>query len=89
MPTIEFDTSLPSIRQLQELIKQKTVIELKLVTGDLLTGKVSWQDQNCVCLVDDHNRQITIWKQAIAYYTSLSNPETQMRSIASVQASQE
>ncbi len=70
MPTTEFDTSLPSIRQLQELIKQKTVIELKLVTGDLLTGKVCWQDQNCVCLVDDRNQQITIWKQAIAYYQS-------------------
>jgi host factor-I protein len=68
MPTTEFDTSLPSIRQLQELIKQKAVIELKLVTGDLLIGKVCWQDQNCVCIVDDRNRQITIWKQAIAYY---------------------
>ncbi|KZL48327.1 Hfq-related RNA-binding protein [Nodularia spumigena] len=70
MPTTEFDTSLPSIRQLQELIKQKTVIELKLVTGDLLIGKVAWQDHNCVCLVDDYNRQTTIWKQAIAYYKS-------------------
>ncbi|MDB9372080.1 Hfq-related RNA-binding protein [Nodularia sphaerocarpa] len=70
MPTTEFDTSLPSIRQLQELIKQKAVIELKLVTGDLLTGKVFWQDHNCVCIVDDRNQQTTIWKQAIAYYKS-------------------
>ena len=70
MATTEFDTSLPSIRQLQELIKQKTVIELKLVTGDLLTGKVAWQDHNCVCIVDYYNRQTTIWKQAIAYYKS-------------------
>ncbi|HYW22039.1 MAG TPA: RNA-binding protein hfq [Nodularia sp. (in: cyanobacteria)] len=70
MPTNQFDTSLPSIRQLQELIKQKGVIELKLITGDLLTGKVFWQDQNCVCIVDHHNQQTTIWKQAIAYYKS-------------------
>ena len=68
MPTTEFDTSLPSIRQLQELIKAKAEIELKLVTGDLLKGKVCWQDQNCVCIVDDYKRQTTIWKQAIAYY---------------------
>lgn len=70
MPTTEFDTSLPSIRQLQELIKQKAEIELKLLTGDLLTGKVFWQDQNCICIMDDRNQQITIWKQAIAYYKS-------------------
>ncbi len=70
MPTTEFDPSLPSIRQLQELIKQKAVTEWKLVNGDLLTGKIFWQDQNCVCIVDDRNQQITIWKQAIAYHKS-------------------
>jgi host factor-I protein len=64
----EFDTSLPSIRQLQNLIKQAAVIEFKMVTGDLLKGKVSWQDPNCVCIVDDNNQQTTIWKQAIAYF---------------------
>ncbi|MBE9199180.1 MULTISPECIES: RNA chaperone Hfq [unclassified Nodularia (in: cyanobacteria)] len=70
MPTTEFDTSLPSIRQLQELVKQKAEIELKLLTGDLVTGKIFWQDQNCICIVDDRNQQLTIWKQAIAYYKS-------------------
>ncbi|MEA5581152.1 RNA chaperone Hfq [Nodularia harveyana UHCC-0300] len=68
MATTEFNTSLPSIRQLQELIKQKTLVEWKLLNGDLLTGKLAWQDNNCVCIVDDRNRQITIFKQAIAYY---------------------
>lgn len=68
MATTEFDTSLPSIRQLQELIKQKTVIEWKLVNGDLLKGKICWQDHNCVCIVNEQNQQITIWKQAIAYF---------------------
>ncbi|WP_414543209.1 Hfq-related RNA-binding protein [Nostoc sp. CCY0012] len=67
MATTEFDTSLPSIRQLQELIKQTAVIELKLVTGDLLIGKIAWQDPNSVCLVDDNNHQTTVWKHAIAY----------------------
>ncbi|MDH6061111.1 RNA chaperone Hfq [Chrysosporum bergii ANA360D] len=70
MATTEFDTSLPSIKQLQELIKQKTVVEWKLVNGDLLKGKICWQDHNCVCIVNEQNQQITIWKQAIAYFHS-------------------
>jgi host factor-I protein len=67
MTTTEFDTTLPSIRQLQNWIKQKASVELKLVTGDLITGKAFWQDTNCVCILDDNNEQITVWKSAIAY----------------------
>ncbi|MBH8575737.1 RNA chaperone Hfq [Nostocaceae cyanobacterium CENA369] len=67
MHTTEFDTSLPSIRQLQNLIKQTPVVEFKLVTGDLLVGRVLWQDPQCVCITDENSQQTTIWKQAIAY----------------------
>ena len=63
----EFDTALPSIRQVQTLIKEATIIELKLVTGDLLTGKIGWQDQNCLCLLDVTNQPTTVWRQEIAY----------------------
>jgi len=63
----EFDPALPSIRQIQTLIKQANTVELKLVSGDLLTGKISWQDQNCLCLVDENNQPITVWRSAIAY----------------------
>jgi len=63
----EFDTALPSIRQVQRLITQKTGVELKLLTGDLVTGTIIWQDQNCICVMDESNQQTTIWKQAIAY----------------------
>ncbi|PMB04001.1 RNA-binding protein hfq [Fischerella thermalis CCMEE 5198] len=68
----EFDTSLPSTRQLQNLIKQAAATEIKLLTGDILTGRVMWQDQYSVC-VDDNSQQIIIWKQAIAYFKPLSN----------------
>jgi host factor-I protein len=67
MPTTEFDLSLPSIRQLQNLIKQAAATELKLVTGDIITGRIVWQDQHCICIVDENNEQTTVWKQAIAY----------------------
>lgn len=63
----EFDTALPSIRQVQTLIKEATIVELKLVTGDLLIGKIRWQDQYCLCLLDQNEQPITVWRQAIAY----------------------
>lgn len=63
----EFDAALPSIRQVQKLIKEATIVELKLMTGDLLTGKISWQDQNCLCLINENNQPTTIWRHAIAY----------------------
>ncbi len=63
----EFDAALPSIRQVQKLIKEATIVELKLMTGDLLTGKISWQDQNCLCLINENNQPTTVWRHAIAY----------------------
>lgn len=63
----EFDTALPSIRQVQTLIKQASIVELKVLTGDVLTGRISWQDQNCFCLLDDNNQPMIIWRHAIAY----------------------
>ena len=63
----EFDTALPSIRQVQTLIKEAIIVELKLVTGDQLMGKISWQDQHCFCLLDENNQPTTVWRQAIAY----------------------
>jgi host factor-I protein len=70
MHTTEFDTSLPSIRLVQNFIKQAAAVELKLLTGDYITGKVIWQDPHCILIVDESSQQITIWKQAIAYMKS-------------------
>ena len=63
----EFDTALPSIRHVQALIKDAKIVELKVTTGDLLVGRISWQDQNCVCILDENNQPITVWRHAIAY----------------------
>lgn len=63
----EFDTNLPSIRQLQNLIKEKKEVELKLATGDLLTGKIFWQDKECISILDHYDQQTIVWRQAIVY----------------------
>jgi host factor-I protein len=63
----EFDTGLPSIRQVQEYVKDKKEVEIKLSTDDLIVGRLIWQDQNCLCLVDQYENPTLIWRQALVY----------------------
>jgi host factor-I protein len=65
--TTELDVGLPSIRQIQNLIKEGTEVELKLSTGDLLAGRVRWQDPICLCIVDQYDQDTIVWRQAIVY----------------------
>lgn len=62
-----FDTSLPSTRQIQTYIQEKKEVEIKLITNDLHVGKVFWQDPNCICLLDQYDLPILIWRQSIVY----------------------
>ena len=63
----EFNTDLPSIRQIQNFIKDKKKVELKLITEDTLVGKIMWQDDNCLCLSDQYQQLTLIWLQGIVY----------------------
>lgn len=63
----EFDVGLPSVRQVQDFIKDKQEVELKLSTDDLLIGKIIWQDSSCVCLVDHYDQPTLVWRQALIY----------------------
>jgi host factor-I protein len=63
----EFEQGLPSVRQIQSLIKKKQTVAIKLTTGDLLTGKVIWQDSQCLYLVDGNQQPLLIWRQSLAY----------------------
>jgi host factor-I protein len=63
----DFDTTLPSIRQIQNIIKDKKQVQVKLLTGELLAGQVLWQDKNCLCIVESSGQQTFVWRQAIAY----------------------
>lgn len=63
----ELDTGLPSVRQIQGLVRDKKNVEFKLVTGDVLTGTVFWQDASCICIKTESGLT-TLWRQAIAYH---------------------
>jgi host factor-I protein len=63
----EFNTGLPSIRQIQGFIKDKKEAEIKISTGDQLLGRIIWQDHDCVCLLDQSNQQVLIWRHALVY----------------------
>jgi host factor-I protein len=65
--TAELETGLPSVRQIQNLIREEKEVELKLVTGDLLAGKIRWQDIHCIALTDQYDQATIIWRQAIVY----------------------
>ncbi len=64
---LELDTSLPSVRQMQTLIRDAQEVEAKLITDDLLVGKIRWQDSDCLCLVDQYDQPTIIWRQAMVY----------------------
>ena len=63
----EFDTALPGVIQVQNYIKNKQEVELKLVTDDLVVGKITWQDADSICVVDHYNQQTIIWRQALVF----------------------
>ncbi len=63
----DFESGLPSNRQIQSLIKENRDAELKLMTDDLLVGKIRWQDQYCICLVDHYDQPTVVWRHAIVY----------------------
>ncbi|AIE73198.1 MULTISPECIES: RNA chaperone Hfq [unclassified Synechocystis] len=63
----KFDSGLPSVRQVQNLIKDQTPVDVKLLTGDSLRGVVRWQDTDALGLVDDSERSTIVRLAAIAY----------------------
>lgn len=77
----EFDTGLPSIRQIQGFIKQGKQLEIKLLTNDLFTGQLLWQDQYSLYLIAQDGQQMIIWRHAIAYLKILDGGEVTSRAL--------
>lgn len=63
----EFNTGLPSVRQIQKFIKEKASIQVGLITDKTMNGKILWQDNQSMCLLDSKEQKVIIWLQAIAY----------------------
>ena len=66
-----FDTDLPSTRQVQALIRSQQIVEVKLTTGDTLTGSVSWQDSQALCVKNESGQDTILMRGAIAYVKAM------------------
>ncbi|NEQ49569.1 MAG: RNA-binding protein hfq [Leptolyngbya sp. SIO3F4] len=62
----EFDTGLPSVRQVQAFIRDQNTLEIKLLTGDVFTGGIVWQDAHTICLSAE-GETILAMRAAVAY----------------------
>lgn len=69
--TLELETGLPSTRLLQSYMRDKKTIEVKLVTGDTVTGTLSWQDPQCICLNVDGEPTV-LWRSALVFLKGTS-----------------
>lgn len=63
----QFDTGLPSVRQVQAYLQDKKEVEIKLITDDILVGRILWQDLHCFYLVDHYEQPTMIWRHALVY----------------------
>jgi host factor-I protein len=63
----ELDINLPSIRQIQGLIKDKIDVEVKVISNDIFAGKIAWQDPECIFIIDSAEQKILVPRQAIVY----------------------
>jgi host factor-I protein len=62
----ELDINQPSTRQIQQLVKDKAALEIKLVTGDVFNGQLLWQDTDYFCL-EVGGQKVILSKPAVAY----------------------
>jgi host factor-I protein len=61
------DTSLPAVRKLQDYIRDKRPVELKLMSGDTLTGQIIWQDPEGLMIKAEGDAEFLVWRHGIAY----------------------
>lgn len=65
--TIDVQIGLPSGRSLSIWIKSGQLVNVKMLTNEVLEGRLRWQDSDCLGLIDGADQTILIWRQAIAY----------------------
>ena len=60
------DTSQPSIRHLQDLIRHKTPVAVQVMGVGELEGLLHWQDSHYLALKQDENRPLTLISRSAA-----------------------
>jgi host factor-I protein len=73
----EINITLPSIRHIHALISNREApnkeVEIKLMSGDDIKGKLKWVDNHCICVEgaqSGNSHTMLIWHHAIAYIKS-------------------
>jgi host factor-I protein len=54
----KLDTTLPSVRHIQELIRTRTLVSLSLVGGQEVEGVIKWQDMHFLALRASANQPL-------------------------------
>ena len=66
------DTSLPSVRHVQDLIRSRTLVKIQLIGGQELEGTLKWQDTQYFALRQDAARPLVlISREAVAVMRAL------------------
>gem|GEM_PF-6427651 len=58
-----------------ELIKYrtaKTTLQFKMITGEMLEGKILWYDEQAIRILQSDKSEITLLRQALVYYKTRS-----------------
>jgi len=56
----KLDTTLPSVRHIQELIRTRTVVSLSLISGQEVEGVIKWQDMHFLALRQSANQPLVM-----------------------------
>jgi host factor-I protein len=65
-PLGNLNTSLPSTRKMHSFIREKQEIQVKLLTGEVVTGRLLWLDEHCL-MIESGEDKMMVWVNAIAY----------------------
>jgi len=67
-----FDTSLPSVRHVQELIRNATIVRVVMIGGEELEGAIRWQDNHFLALAQEEGLPLVLLnRSAIAVLRAL------------------
>ena len=68
----KLDTTLPSVRHIQELIRTRTVVCLSLVNGQEVEGVIKWQDMAFLAVRQSANQPLMmVAREAITVLRAL------------------